>query len=311
MALAQKDLLSIDTLSRGDIEAIFKAADSYIKNDKLVPFNASRLAGKYLFNLFFENSTRTLTSFELAGKRLGAKVTNFHIAGSSLSKGETIKDTILTLNAMEPDFIVVRHGESGMSERIAAMTDASVINAGDGCHEHPTQGLLDGYTILKNKGSLKGLSVTICGDILHSRVARSNIKLLTRFGAKVTVSAPPTLMPAGVEALGVTPIIDFDKALKGADVIILLRIQKERMTSFNVPSEAEYKYTHGLDRRRLMLAKRDAIVLHPGPINRGVEITDDVADDPKQSMILKQVKNGVAIREAVLELLSKSAKSRA
>lgn len=304
MALG-KDLLGIRALSTEDIQSIFTAAGRYLAKGDLKPLDKERLKDKYLFNLFFENSTRTLTSFELAAKRLGASVTNFHIAGSSLSKGESIRDTILTLDAMDPDFLVVRHGMSGMAERIAGMTKASVINAGDGCHEHPTQALLDGYTILKAKGSLKGLNVVICGDILHSRVARSNILLLNKFGAKVRVAAPPTLMPAGVEALGVTPYYSFDAALKGADVIILLRIQKERMSSFNVPSEAEYKYTHGLDMRRLQLAKPDAIVLHPGPINRGVEITDEVADHPTHSMILTQVKHGVAIRQAVLELLAR------
>ena len=206
---------------------------------------------------------------------------------------------------MEPDFLVVRHNESGMPAKIAQYTKAHVINAGDGCHEHPTQALLDAFTILKNKGSIKDLKIAICGDILHSRVARSNILLLNKLGAQVRVAAPPTLMPAGVKTLGVTPYFSFEKAITGVDVIILLRLQKERMQGAYVPSEKEYHYTFGLTRKRLQLAKKDAIVLHPGPINRGVEIDEDIADNPKHSMILKQVKAGVAMRQAALEFLGR------
>lgn len=305
MVSARKDLLGIEGLGAGDIEKIFRLAGKYIdtKKNRLKPAASLPFKGKHLFNLFFENSTRTLTSFEVAAKRMGAEVTNFNISASSFAKGESLKDTIYTLSAMEPDFLVVRHGQSGMPARIAAMTKCAVINAGDGCHEHPTQALLDGFTILQSKSRLKGLKVAICGDILHSRVARSNILLLNKMGAEVRVAAPPTLMPMGVEALGVTPYLSFEKAITGVDVIILLRLQKERMQGAYMPSEAEYHYTFGLTRQRLQLAKKDAIVLHPGPINRGVEIDEDVADDPKHSMILRQVKNGVAVRQAVLEWL--------
>lgn len=301
-----KDFLSIESLNLKDIEGLFRLANSYLdsKKNRLKNPATLPLKGKHLFNLFFENSTRTLTSFEVAAKRLGAHVTNFNISASSFAKGESLRDTIYTLNAMEPDFLVVRHNESGMPAKIAEYTDAHVINAGDGCHEHPTQALLDCFTIAQNKGSIKGLKVAICGDILHSRVARSNILLLNKLGAEVRVAAPPTLMSSGVKSLGVKPYFSFEKAIAGVDVIILLRLQKERMQGAYVPSEKEYHYTFGLTRKRLEMAKKDAIVLHPGPINRGVEIDEDVADDPKHSMILKQVKTGVAIRQAVLTILN-------
>lgn len=301
-----KDLLSIESLSIKDIEGLFRLANSYLdsRKNRLKNPSALPLKGKHLFNLFFENSTRTLTSFEVAAKRLGSHVTNFNISASSFAKGESLKDTIYTLNAMEPDFLVVRHNESGMPAKIAQYTDAHVINAGDGCHEHPTQALLDCHTIHQMKGCVDGLKVAICGDILHSRVARSNILLLNKLGAEVRVAAPPTLMPSGVKSLGVKPYFSFEKAIAGVDVIILLRLQKERMQGAYVPSEKEYHYTFGLTRKRLQLAKKDAIVLHPGPINRGVEIDEDVADDPKHSMILRQVKTGVAVRQAVLTMLN-------
>lgn len=308
MAFVHKDLLGIEGLQKADIEALFKQAETHIdtKRNRLKTTTRRTLEGKHLFNLFFENSTRTLMSFEVAAKRLGAMVTNFNISASSFAKGESLKDTIYTLSAMEPDFLVVRHNQSGMPAQIAAYTDAHVVNAGDGCHEHPTQALLDGFTIWKQKGTLKGLKIAICGDILHSRVARSNILLLNKMGAEVRVAAPATLMPIGVKALGVTPYFSFEKAITGVDVILLLRLQKERMQGAYMPSQSEYHYTFGLTRKRLALARKDALVLHPGPINRGIEIDEDIADDPKHSMILKQVKNGVAIRQAVLELLSRS-----
>jgi aspartate carbamoyltransferase catalytic subunit len=264
------------------------------------------LRGKTVVNLFFEDSTRTRISFELAAKRLSADVINFAAKGSSLSKGESLKDTAQTLEAMGADAIVLRHSASGSALRLAETdwVEASVINAGDGCHEHPTQALLDCHTIHQAKGCIDGLKVAICGDILHSRVARSNIFLLTKLGAEVRVIAPPTLMPAFVEQLGVKVFYTLTEGIQDVDVVLMLRLQLERMNGQYFPSLKEFFHFYGLDRQKLQLAKPDAIVMHPGPINRGVEIDSEIADDINQSVITQQVELGVAVRMACLESLA-------
>jgi aspartate carbamoyltransferase catalytic subunit len=264
-----------------------------------------RLAGLTQINAFFENSTRTLLSFEIAGKRLGADVVNMHAAQSSVKKGETLIDTAVTLNAMRADVIVIRHMSSGAVQLIADRVDCPVLNAGDGRHEHPTQALLDALTIRRRKGSLEGLIVTICGDILHSRVARSNMLSLTALGAQVRVCAPPTLMPADVERYRVTPFHDFNGALDGADVVMMLRLQNERMDGAFIPSSREFHALYGLTPDRLKRAKPDALVMHPGPMNRGVEIVSAIADDPDRSAITEQVEMGVAVRMACLDILTR------
>jgi len=261
------------------------------------------LRGRTVVNLFYEDSTRTRTSFELAAKRLSADVVNFSAKGSSVSKGESLKDTALTLEAMGADAVVIRHSYSGAAHRLAEWVHGSVINAGDGTHEHPTQALLDAFTLRQSLGTLENRVIAIVGDIAHSRVARSDIHCFTKLGAEVRVAGPPTMMPAGIEALGVKPCFSLEQALAGADVIIMLRIQQERLDGALFPSVREYSRTFGLTQRTLGLAKPDAIVLHPGPINRGVEIASDVAD-AEPSRILDQVTNGVAVRMAVLYLLT-------
>lgn len=264
-----------------------------------------RLAGLTQINAFFENSTRTLLSFEIAGKRLGADVVNMHAAQSSVKKGETLIDTAVTLNSMRADVIVIRHMSSGAVQLIADKVDCPVLNAGDGRHEHPTQGLLDALTIRRRKGGFEGLIVTICGDILHSRVARSNMLCLTALGAQVRVCAPPTLMPSAVERYRVTPFHDFDAALDGADVVMMLRLQNERMDGAFIPSAREFHTLYGLTPERLAKAKPDALVMHPGPMNRGVEIVSQIADDPDRSAITEQVEMGVAVRMACLDVLTR------
>lgn len=303
-----KHLLSIADLSPAQIEAIIKRANHHAdvnrsKNGKAK--KQSTLAGRTLINLFFENSTRTVTSFELAGKRLGADVINMQTDTSSTRKGETLLDTAMTLNAMHPDFIVVRHGESGAVKLLANKVNCSVINAGDGWHEHPTQALLDATTIKNSKGKIKGLNIAICGDILHSRVARSNILLLTKMGANVRVVAPPTLLPSRefLKQCGVEVFTDIRKGIKDCDIIMMLRLQKERMNSAFVTSAREFYKYYGLNHDKLKLAKEDVRVMHPGPINRGVEISSALADDINRSIILEQVEMGVAVRQAVLESL--------
>jgi aspartate carbamoyltransferase catalytic subunit len=261
------------------------------------------LRGRTQINLFFEPSTRTQSSFEIAGKRLGADVMNMAVASSSVKKGETLVDTAMTLNAMRPDIIIVRHHAAGAVHLLAQKVDCSVVNAGDGAHEHPTQALLDALTIRRNKGRIGGLVVAICGDILHSRVARSNMILLQALGARVRVVAPSTLLPTGIERLGVEPFIDMRKGLKDADIVMMLRLQRERMNGSYVPSVREYFRYFGLDEEKLRLAKPDALVMHPGPMNRGVEISSEVADGA-QSLIEEQVEMGVAVRMAVLEALA-------
>lgn len=302
--LTTRHLLGIDGLSRQDALAILDLARHYIDKNRQADKKHAILKGRTLINLFFENSTRTRTSFELAGKRLGADVINMSVSSSSTKKGETLIDTAMTLNAMHPDFIAVRHGESGAPHLLARKVNCAVINAGDGCHEHPTQALLDALTILQHKKKIEGLTVAICGDVLHSRVARSNMKLLNLLGAKVRIIAPRTLMPAAPESFGVTPYFDMRKGLEGCDIIMMLRLQLERMNSNFIPSVREYFHFWGLDEEKLACAKPDALIMHPGPINRGVEIDTRLADDINRSVILDQVEMGVAVRQAVLELLA-------
>ena len=298
-------LLGIEGLGKPDVEAILNLAKDYIQRNRGTDKKHPILTGRTLINLFFENSTRTRTSFELAGKRLGADVINMSVASSATKKGETLIDTAMTLNAMHPEFIAVRHAESGSVHLLAQKVKCHVINAGDGWHEHPTQALLDALTILEAKGSITGLKVVICGDILHSRVARSNILLLTLMGADVHVVAPPTLMPTGMDSFPVTLHYKMDEGVGDADIIMMLRLQQERMASSFIPGIREYFHLYGLDDRRLSLAKPDALVMHPGPINRGVEIDTYIADDINRSVILSQVEMGVAVRQAVLELLGR------
>ena len=263
------------------------------------------LQGRTQVNLFFEASTRTQSSFEIAGKRLGADVMNMAVANSAVSKGETLLDTAMTINAMQPDFLVVRHQSSGAAELLAQKVSCAVINAGDGQHEHPTQALLDALTIRRHKNQFEGLIVAICGDVLHSRVARSNIHLLNKLGAQVRVVAPSTLLPSGIANFGVEVHRSMDSGLRGADVVMMLRLQLERMTGAFVPSIREYYRFYGLNAEKLRLAKPDAMVMHPGPMNRGIEIDSDVADGV-QSVIREQVEMGVAVRMAVLDALSRN-----
>jgi aspartate carbamoyltransferase catalytic subunit len=300
----RRHLLGIAGLDPGQIRAALDLAETYISlNRQGGPRDVMR--GRTLMNLFFEASTRTRTSFELAGKRLGADVITMSPSGSSVAKGETLIDTAMTLNAMHVDVLVVRHDQSGAAALLAQKVDAAVINAGDGTHEHPTQALLDALTIRRHRGTLENLTVAICGDVLHSRVARSNIHLLTTMGSRVRICAPPTLLPAGADRLGVEVHTDMRQALKGADVVMMLRLQKERMRSSFVPSSREYFRFYGLDAAKLALAKPEALVMHPGPMNRGIEIDSAVADDLQHSVIQEQVEMGVAVRMAVLDLLTR------
>ncbi len=287
---------------------LLDVADGYVEQNRSIDKRKNLLRGRTVINLFFENSTRTRTSFELAGKRLGADVVNMSVSTSSVNKGETLLDTAATLNAMNCDLLVVRHAASGAPALLAQKVDAAVINAGDGTHEHPTQALLDALTIRRHRGALEGLVVAICGDVLHSRVARSNIHLLTTMGSRVRVVGPPTLIPPAVERLGVEVFHDMKAGLEGADVVMALRLQKERMARGLVPSAREFFRFYGLDAAKLAWAKPDAVVMHPGPMNRGVEIDSAVADDPVRSLIREQVEMGVAVRMAVLDLLARQAR---
>jgi aspartate carbamoyltransferase catalytic subunit len=296
-----RDLLGIEDLERDEIERILETARHMQEVARRDVKKVPTLRGRTIINLFFESSTRTRTSFEIAGKRLSADVINFSPSSSSMTKAETILDTAKTLDAMDPDAVVVRHKVAGVPKRIADELSAPVINAGDGAHEHPTQALLDILTVLEEKGRVDGLSVTIVGDILHSRVARSNIYGFQKLGAEVRVAAPPTMIPAGVESLGVKVFSSLREALDGADVVMVLRIQQERLQGAYVPSIREYSATFGVDRAKLRFAKDDAIVMHPGPINRGVELSHDLADR-RPGVVLDQVRNGVALRMAVLYL---------
>jgi aspartate carbamoyltransferase catalytic subunit len=296
-----RHLLGIEGLSKASALQILDTARAFWEMNRRPVKKAPTLRGKTLINVFFENSTRTRTSFELAGKRLSADVVNINVAASSAKKGELLRDTVSTLDAMAPDLIVVRHAASGAPHYLASRTNAAVINAGDGLHEHPTQALLDAFTIRQHKPSFEGLQVLICGDVAHSRVARSNILLLNLLGAQVRVAGPRTLLPREVESLGVSVFHDFAAALEGVDVVMTLRIQQERLLNALLPNTREYSRTFGLDGKRLALAAPDAIVMHPGPLNRGVEVSDQVADGP-QSVVLQQVEAGVAVRMAVLYL---------
>ncbi len=299
----RKDLLGIAELSRGEIELVLDTAKSFAEVGERPIKKVPTLRGKTVVNLFFESSTRTRSSFEIAEKRLSADSLNFSASGSALSKGESLIDTALNLQAMAPDLIVIRHACPGTPHMLARKLKAGVINAGDGAHEHPTQALLDAYTIREHKGRLAGLKVAIVGDIEHSRVVRSNIHLLGKLGAKVTVAGPRTLMPVAIEAMGVEVAYDLESAVRGADVIMMLRIQLERQGRMAIPSVKEYFQLFGLTTERLKAAKDDVIIMHPGPMNRGVEIASEVADGP-YSVILEQVTHGVSVRMAVLYLLS-------
>ena len=298
-----RHLLGIEGLSHLDIEALLERAETYVALSRQIEKKTATLRGRTQINLFFEPSTRTQASFELAGKRLGADVMNMSVGSSSVKKGETLIDTAATLNAMRPDILVVRHHTAGAVNLLARKVDCSVVNAGDGAHEHPTQALLDALTIRRNKGRIAGLTVAICGDIVHSRVARSNIILLSALGAKVRLIAPSTLLPTGVERMGVEVFRDMKKGLEGVDIVMMLRLQLERMNGAFVPSSKEYFRYFGLDRDKLSLAAPDALVMHPGPMNRGVEISSEVADGA-QSLIREQVEMGVAVRMAVLDALA-------
>ena len=300
-----RHLLGTEGLSAAEITFLLDLADSYVEVNRQADKKSAALRGRTVINLFFESSTRTRTSFELAGKRLGADVINMSVAWSSIKKGETLIDTAMTLNAMHPDVLVVRHPNSGASKLLSEKVNCAVINAGDGSHEHPTQALLDALTIRRRRGRLAGLTVAICGDILHSRVARSNIHLLNTMGARVRVIAPPTLLPAEVERLGVESFFDMRRGLEGCDIVMMLRLQTERMQGSFVPSIREYFRFFGLDRDKLTAAKPDALIMHPGPMNRGVEIDSEVADDIDRSVIREQVEMGVAVRMACLETLTR------
>jgi len=303
--LSQRQLLGIEGLSRDDISGLLDLAEEFVELNRQVEKKRASLRGRTQINLFFEASTRTQASFELAGKRLGADVMNMSVHSSSMRKGETLIDTAITLNAMHPDIIVVRHHASGAVELLARKVDCAVINAGDGSHEHPTQALLDALTIRRNKGRIEGLMIAVCGDILHSRVARSDIMLFNTMGARVRVVAPSTLLPPGIERFGVEVARDMREGLNGADIVMMLRLQRERMNGSYVPSVSEYFHYYGLDQRKLSYAKPDALVMHPGPMNRGVEI-DSLVADSAQSLIREQVEMGVAVRMAVLEALSRN-----
>lgn len=305
MTYPRKHLLAIEGLEPPHIADLLDLAESYALLNRSGKTQRDLLKGRTLINLFFEDSTRTRTSFELAGKRLGADVINMSVSTSSVNKGETLLDTASTLNAMHCDLLVVRHGQSGAPSLLSQKVDAAVINAGDGTHEHPTQALLDALTIRRHKGRLEGLIVAICGDIAHSRVARSNMHLLTTMGSRVRVVGPPTLIPAEAARLGVEVFHDMKAGLAGADVVMMLRLQRERMSGGMVPSAREFFRFYGLDAEKLAFAKPDSIVMHPGPMNRGVEIDSAVADHPTRSVIGEQVEMGVACRMAVLDMLSR------
>ncbi|MEQ8695118.1 MAG: aspartate carbamoyltransferase catalytic subunit [Bauldia litoralis] len=303
IALPNRHLLGIEGMSAAEILALLDLAEEAVEVSRQIEKKKTVLRGRTQINLFFEASTRTQSSFELAGKRLGADVMNMAVANSAVKKGETLIDTAMTLNAMRPDILVVRHHAAGAVELLAQKVSCSVINAGDGVHEHPTQALLDALTIRRHKGAIDQLTVAICGDIAHSRVARSNILLLNALGARVRVVGPSTLLPTGIERLGVDVFTDMRSGLADADIVMMLRLQRERMEGSFVPSVREYFHFFGLDEAKLAWAKPDALVMHPGPMNRGVEIDSAVADG-KRSLIGEQVEMGVAVRMAVLEALA-------
>ncbi|PIE08191.1 MAG: aspartate carbamoyltransferase catalytic subunit [Rhodobacterales bacterium] len=311
MTFRRRHLLGIEPLNPAEITEILDLADTYVELSRKRKKRARALEGLTQINMFFENSTRTQASFEIAGKRLGADVMNMAMQASSIRKGETLIDTALTLNAMHPDLLVVRHPNSGAVNLLAEKVNAAVLNAGDGRHEHPTQALLDALTIRREKGRIQRLTVAICGDIAHSRVARSNLILLGKMENRVRLVGPPTLMPSQIGAFGVEVYDDMRKGLEGADVVMMLRLQKERMDGGFIPSEREYYHRYGLDAEKLSHAKPDAIVMHPGPMNRGVEIDGTIADDINRSVIQEQVEMGVAVRMAAMDLLARNLRARA
>jgi aspartate carbamoyltransferase catalytic subunit len=308
-SFTRRHLLTCEDLTAGEIGALLDIADKAAESNRQIDKKRDVLRGRTLINLFFEASTRTQSSFELAGKRLGADVMNMSVSSSSMQKGETLIDTAMTLNAMRPDILVVRHYAAGATELLAQKVDCSVINAGDGAHQHPTQALLDALTIRRAKGRIAGLAVAICGDILHSRVARSNINVLNAMGARVRVVAPSTLLPPQACRLGVEVFTDMNAGLEGADIVMMLRLQKERMQGSYVPSTREYFHFFGLDQEKLARAKPDALIMHPGPMNRGVEIASTIADHSR-SVIRDQVEMGVAVRMAVLEAMARQLPNR-
>lgn len=305
----KKDLLSIDDLSADEIYRVLDTAEAMREIGERPIKKVPTLRGKTVVNLFYEPSTRTRTSFEIAEKRLSADTLNIAVQASSVQKGETLADTAMNIEAMSPDMIVIRHSSSGACNLLSRICKSRIINAGDGLHEHPTQALLDAFTIKQHKPSIEGLKVAIVGDLLHSRVLRSNVLLLTKLGAHVFVSGPPTLVPRGIEQLGVT-VATVDEAVRDADVVMMLRIQQERMQGAFFPSLREYYNLFGMTTERVSRAKPDVIIMHPGPMNRGVEIASEVADGP-YSVILEQVANGVAVRMAVLYLLAGGVKNEA
>ncbi len=306
MTFRARHLLGISPLDPAEITALLDLSDEYVTLNRQDRKHSDALAGLTQINMFFENSTRTQASFELAGKRLGADVMSMAMQASSVKKGETLIDTALTLNAMHPDLLVVRHPQSGAVNLLAEKVNCAVLNAGDGCHEHPTQALLDALTIRRAKGRLHRLTIAICGDIAHSRVARSNLILLGKMENRVRLVGPPTLMPAGATEMGVEVYDDMAQGLRDADVVMMLRLQRERMDGGFIPSEREYFHRYGLDAAKLALAKPDAIVMHPGPMNRGVEIDGTLADDIHRSVIQEQVEMGVAVRMAAMDLLARN-----
>ena len=306
MTFRARHLLGIEHLHPTEITTLLDLADKYADQTRSGTVNKTVLAGMTQINMFFENSTRTQASFEIAGKRLGADVMNMSMQASSIKKGETLIDTALTLNAMHPDLLVVRHPNSGAVDLLAQKINGAVLNAGDGRHEHPTQALLDALTIRRAKGRLHRLSVAICGDVAHSRVARSNIMLLGKMENRIRLIAPPTLMPSGIEEFGVEVFDNMEEGLKDVDVVMMLRLQKERMDGGFIPSEREYFHRYGLTAQKLAHAKPDAIVMHPGPMNRGVEIDGNIADDINRSVIQTQVEMGVAVRMAAMDLLAQN-----
>jgi len=306
MTFRQKHLLGIEPLRPEEITTVLDLADQYVDLNRAPQKHREVLSGLTQINMFFEASTRTQSSFELAGKRLGADVMNMAMQASSIKKGETLIDTALTLNAMHPDLLVVRHPHSGAVDLLAQKVNCAVLNAGDGRHEHPTQALLDALTIRRAKGRLHRLTIAICGDIAHSRVARSNLILLGKMENRVRLVGPPTLMPSQIDQFGVEVYDDMEAGLKDADVVMMLRLQKERMDGGFIPSEREYYHRYGLDLEKLGAAKPDAIVMHPGPMNRGVEIDGTIADDINRSVIQEQVEMGVAVRMAAMDLLARN-----
>ena len=306
MTFTARHLLGIEPLRPDEITAALDLAETYVALNRGEAKHGDALAGLTQVNMFFEASTRTQASFELAGKRLGADVMSMSMQASSISKGETLIDTALTLNAMHPDLLVVRHPQSGAANLLAEKVNCAVLNAGDGRHEHPTQALLDALTIRRARGRLHRLSVAICGDIAHSRVARSNILLLSKMENRVRLIAPPTLLPAGIGEFGVEVFHEMEAGLAGVDVVMMLRLQRERMDGGFIPSEREYYHRYGLDAAKLAHAAPDAIVMHPGPMNRGVEIDGTLADDINRSVIQEQVEMGVAVRMAAMDLLARN-----